>query len=185
MKQINTAALIIMCMALGAHSQEKLLDVLPVQDKKVIYEGVVIVDSASKSELQRRAKRWFIEAYKSPKDVISLDEPDEIMGKGIIKTSHQAGFMTIFQIDLQHTIDLQFKDGKYRYQIRDFRTQYEVQIQPSTPPKKIDIPLEEWASGSRKENTKKYLTKVDQEVQSLIKSIETALKAPTSTKKDW
>lgn len=168
-----------------AFTQEKLLDSVPMKEGKVIYEGVVVTDSVSQSELRRRAKKWFIDAYKSSKDVISMDEADEIIGKGILKTKYQANFMYIYDADLWHTVDLQFKDGKYRYIINDFRTKYTIPRYQNIAAQDVEFPLEDWGKGGRKENSKKYLIQVDEHVRALIKSIETALKSPSNTKKDW
>lgn len=179
---------VFVCLFIGmfsAYSQDKLYDVMPLKEGKIIYEGVVSVDSTKQSELQRAAKKWFIDTYKSSKDVIGLDEPDEIMGKGVIKTTHQAGFMTMYQIDVQHTVDLQFKDGKYRYSITDFRTKFVVPGIGNVPPRMVDITLEEWADGSHKNNERKYITKVDAEMKTLIQSLESALKSASKAKKDW
>jgi hypothetical protein len=184
MKKLNSL-LLILCLMQLAYSQEKLLDTLPTKDGKVHYEGVVVVDSVKQSELQRRAKRWFVEAYKSSKDVISLDEPGEIMGKALTQTSYQATFMEIMRVDLGYTINLQFKDGKYRYEIANLRTKYEVEITRTMPKKQIDVPIEDWAENKRIANTKKYFLVVDDQIKSLIQSLETGLKINSTTKKDW
>lgn len=57
-----------MSIAFPTIAQEKLLDILPLQDGVVSYSGVVQLDSATKNDLYIRAKKWFVVTYKSAKE---------------------------------------------------------------------------------------------------------------------
>ena len=71
-KTLTTFILLIATLII--YGQEKLLDILPTENGVVIYTGVIQVDSVDKSTLYTRAKKWFIDNYKSAKDVIQLDD---------------------------------------------------------------------------------------------------------------
>ena len=62
------------------NAQDEISDYLPSKDGKIIYSNVIQVDSVSKSELYRRAKRWLSANY----DFIVLDYIDkqELYAKG-------------------------------------------------------------------------------------------------------
>lgn len=60
------------------NGQEKLLDVLPLEKRKVSYSEVVQVEGATQSELYKRAKVWFVNAFRSANDVIQLDDKERL-----------------------------------------------------------------------------------------------------------
>lgn len=81
--------------------QSKLLEIFPIENGKATYTGIVQVDSVSKDELYKRAKRWFVDTYKSAKAVIELDDKEngEIIGNGDLETYW--GSLFIFDIALK------------------------------------------------------------------------------------
>lgn len=163
--------------------QDKLLGILPLKDGNVNYSGVVQVDSISKDttkkdELYKRAKRWFIDTYNSAKDVIQLDDKEngEIIAKGFFEVSRQVGFLLTTQtFNIWQTFKIQVKDGRYKYEITDFR------IKSITG--EMDQPLEKWMSGSEVEYNKKYCVLIDTHVKELITSLEKFMN--TKPKDDW
>ncbi|AYQ31350.1 DUF4468 domain-containing protein [Runella sp. SP2] len=164
-------------------AQDKYYGIMPVSEEKVVYEEVVLVDSSSQVNLRKKAKIWFIDSYKSSKDVISLDEDDEIIGKGFFKTIMQGGFMNSYPVDVQHTISVQFKDGRYRYKISNIQLNYQVVITQNTPPRDVSVPLEKWVNGSQKNVEKRFLIKLDEQIKLIIDSLKTGMKK--TEKKDW
>jgi hypothetical protein len=162
--------LLIFLMAnLSIYGQEKLLGILPTENGSVIYTGLIKVDSIDKNALYGRAKKWFIDNYKSAKDVIQLDDKEngEITGKGNFKINYYARDARI-----SHTISILVKDGRCKYIITDFsysdsqNDKFAIENFPKT-----------WAG------KKKLYIKVDEEVKSIIVSIEKFM--ATKPKNDW
>lgn len=154
---------------LSSQGQEKLLDILPLDNGSVTYTGVVQVDSIDKNTLYTRAKKWFVDNYKSAKDVIQLDDKEtgEITGKGNFKINYYTRDPYI-----SHTISIFVKDGRYKYLITNF-SYSDNQNEKFT----IENFPKSWAG------KKKLYTKVDEEVNSIIVSIEKFMK--TKPKDDW
>lgn len=163
----------------GTYAQDKLLGILPLKDGKVTYTNVVQVDSTSKAELYKRAKRWFIETYKSGKDVIQLEDKEngEIVGKGFFKETWTVTFYAGQSINVWQTIKIQTKDGRYKYEIYDFRMKYFVSASQYTSASNVDMPLEDWNKG-RDSNNQKFYPKIDKQVKILIESLEKAMNTP-------
>ncbi|MCC8426944.1 DUF4468 domain-containing protein [Mucilaginibacter sp. UR6-11] len=85
MKQLLIGLLFI---AIGAKAQNK--DTLglniPIKDGHVVYEGIVEMPGKPKMDLYNNAKQWFVDCFKSAKDVIQNEDKDQgrIIGKGVI-----------------------------------------------------------------------------------------------------
>ena len=165
----------------------KLLSVLSMKEGRVYYEGVIAVDSATKDALYQRAKRWVVDAYKSAKDVIQLDDPDngELVVKGKFKTYWQTTFLAGQDVYIAHTISISVKDGKYRYQMTDFVVSgYNPSSQYSAGGP-WEQALEDCAKG-RVQNTQRFFQeKVEPEIQETIGSLKQAMLQPISAKQDW
>jgi|ERR1035437_207025 hypothetical protein len=93
---------------------------------EIVYSGIVNVDSINSKELYVRAHTWFANTFKSAKSVIQLDDKEagKIIGKGFIEvvTPFKAGVMgTVgFVGNVYFTLDIQTKDGKYKYVLSNF-----------------------------------------------------------------
>lgn len=87
-------------------------------DGKVVYTGVIKVDSVSKNELYNRAKLFFVKNYKSANDVLQLDDKEtgQIIGKGIFKIPTGTGLMARTSTVL-HRLSITVKDGRYKYEV--------------------------------------------------------------------
>ena len=148
-------------------AQDKLLDILPLQNGSVTYTEIVQVDSVNKNSLYIKAKKWFVDTYKSAKDVIQLDDKEngEIMGKGNFKINYYTRDPYI-----SHTISILVKDGRFKYIITGFsysdnqNNKFTIENFPKS-----------WFG------KKKLYTKIDEEVKSLIASIKILM----TTKDDW
>lgn len=168
------------------YSQEKFLELLPMKDGKVNYNDVVLVDSCSKDRLYLKAKHWFIDSYRSAKDVIQLDDKEngELIGKGFFETYWQILFYAGQQINVWYTVKIQMKENKFRYEITDFRIKYY-----SAPTSKydsgsdVDLPLEEW-NKQRPENLRKVCKKIDIEIQNTISTLKSTMKSQMKNE-DW
>lgn len=84
----------------------------------LMLSNVENIDSASSSELYRRALLWVTDAYKSPKSVIQTQDAD-------------AGILVIMGIipgeadsKLKHKLSFEFREGRYRWTISDIQMIY-------------------------------------------------------------
>jgi hypothetical protein len=157
---------------------------LPIIDGKITYTGVVHVDSLSSEELYKRSKRWFFDTYNSGKDVIQLDDKEsgEIIGKGFFETYWQSSFLGGISINVYQTIKVQVKDGRYKYEITDFKVKYFVPASQYTRASNVDEPLETWNTW-REENCNKIRAQIDLDVKGLIASFEKFVR--TKPQDDW
>lgn len=84
---------------------------------KYACSGVVQIDSVSKDRLFAKTMEWIALNYKSANDVIQLSnkEDGKIICKGNFKT-----MVLLTSGYIGHTLTLDFKDGKFRYQYTNF-----------------------------------------------------------------
>ncbi|MBX2969410.1 MAG: DUF4468 domain-containing protein [Cyclobacteriaceae bacterium] len=152
-----------------SNGQEKLLDILPLQDGVVTYTKVVQVEGVTKDELYLRAKKWFVTTYKSAKDVIQLDDKESgtIVGKGNFRITYYAREPLI-----DHTISISVKDGRFKYEIKDL-----VYSDKQGDKFAIENFPKGWAG------RKKLYETIDKDINSIIESIERGIK--TKIGDDW
>lgn len=164
--------------------EEKLFDILPMKNGKVTYTGIVTVDSINKIKLYNNVKKWFIEQYRSAKDVIQLDDKEngEVIGKGFFETNWQYTFVDERKVNVWHTVKIYLKDNKFKYEITNFTLKYYVEGSMYSAGKNVEEAIENFGK-DRERNTKKYFAQVDAEVTSIISSLLNFMKAPP--KDDW
>ncbi len=124
----NLLIFLLLMLSLYVKAQDSTAVKLPVKDGKVIYEGIVDITNKSKTELYKNASQWFVDFFKSSKDVIQNSDKEEgrIVGKGIAFIQIKIiGFTSEFP-DLL-TIQVDVKDNKYRYRIYDMQLSTETQ----------------------------------------------------------
>jgi len=90
---------------------------------KLKYEKVIKVDSLTADQLYMKLRSWVAKTYNSANDVIQMDDKANhlIIGKGQIRYDPKVyigsdgtrGYIS-------YTIQLEMKDGRYRYIIYDF-----------------------------------------------------------------
>ncbi|MBI1342132.1 MAG: DUF4468 domain-containing protein [Terrimonas sp.] len=81
---------------------------------------IIQADSISKNELYNRAMSWIAETFKSANNVIQLQDKEngKILIKGAIKYDAPAFSPgTNYSGNFFFTLSLEFKDGKYKYDI--------------------------------------------------------------------
>lgn len=102
---------------------DSLADVLPMKDGDVYYSEIFQIENATKAELFHRAKRWVVDNYRSANDVVQLsDEANgELIAKGNYSTVWKSTFMTADEVRINHTIRIFVKDGRYKFELLDFR----------------------------------------------------------------
>lgn len=130
MKKIILTSLLVAINFLS-YSQSKNKDatiVLPVDSisKLVTYQGVVQAEGISKNDLYLSAKEWFVKTFKSANHVIQMDDKEsgKIIGKGISKSSYNYLMHTVLY-DLNYTVSITVKDGRFRYEIGDMSVKSE------------------------------------------------------------
>lgn len=92
----------------------------------VTYQGVVKVEGASKDDLYLRAREWFAKTFKSAQAVLQMDDKQagKLIGKGASK-SYYTYMLYPVEYNLNYTISITTKDGRYRYEISSFRVNSE------------------------------------------------------------
>jgi hypothetical protein len=196
MKKILIKTIIIALMSISSlsYGQDKLLGVLPLQDGKVTYTGVINVDSTSKDELYSRAKRWFVDKYNSGKDVIQLDDKEngEVIGKGFFSEIWYVNWAFSQKINVWTIVKIQVKDNKFRYEITNIDLKYHIDGQRGNSD--YDTPIENWNVNNcgvgiyenKFESTKKeFYPKIDSHIKETIQSLETYMKIPNKSKSNW
>jgi len=104
--------LVVTVFSLLAHAQmDTICGLIPIKDKKVCYEGVV-VGNYSASTIYSNAKVWVASNFGSAGAVIQTDVVNtSLVLKGILKEDEYTTY--------NFTLTLQFKDGRYKYTLTD------------------------------------------------------------------
>ena len=165
-------------MANEIFAQDQLLNILPLQDGKVTYSGVIQMQGVSKDEMYKRVKIWFLDNYNSSKDVIQFDDREngEVIGKGCFKALWMVRFYTALPVNVWKTIKIQIKDGRFRYEITDFKMRNYYLPSPNASLTDVGIPLEEWNKG-HDTNNKKFYPIINNQVIAIIKSLQNAMES--------
>ena len=165
MKSILVCALFLPLFSIGQNKE------IPIKDGEINFTEVVILDSSfKKNDLFINAKKFFVDVYHSGKDVIQLEDKDAgiVIGKGYFVTLWKASFLFTYEFQVWHTIKISLKDGKYKYEISDFRYKY------YTPPSQYSIGgwnegnLKDWKKAHNGEKTiQDAMVKQDAEIVQL------------------
>ncbi len=146
------------------------------------YSNVVMVTGVTKAELYKRAMDWANIFYNNPNDVIREKNAEEgkLLIKARFKISNEAdkkGVVTQAG-DVMYALTLNFKDGKYKYEITKINWQ---QISY--------YPIERWndtSAATFKPAFAYYLKQTDENIKKIVadfqKKIAESAKAKTS---DW
>jgi len=94
-------------------------DILPLNGLGAVeFSEVVKIDSLSKSAIHLKCQSWFMESYKSAKDVIQSDTEENIFGMASFDYKiNNYGYVTYEPAS--YKISVNFDDGKYRILIYD------------------------------------------------------------------
>jgi hypothetical protein len=99
----------------------QLIDELPKSDNgKLNFNEVIQVDSIMQNQLYLNSKQFFIDAFKSAKDVIQMDDKDAgiIIGKAFIDVNAKM-LGAYYPVKMWFTIKIQSKEGRFKYEIYD------------------------------------------------------------------
>ena len=96
---------------------------LEVSGSPYYYEDVIREDSISAHDLYSKGLEWFANTFNDSKAVIQIQDPVGlvIVGKGK-SLSNKNSFGARYYVD--YTVKLEFKDGKVRYSLYDFSSEY-------------------------------------------------------------
>ncbi len=157
------------------------------ETKTITYSEVINVDSSiTKSELYSRGREWFAKAYKSSTDVIQMEdrESGKIIGKALMVVYHKALGMALESGQINYTISLYCKDGRYKYEVTDFihTSNYESG--------RVKTSCDRMTSETRKMYRKVYtyyLIQLDENIRGLIADLKNSMnvKSTKKNKDDW
>jgi len=98
---------------------DSICDIFPMKDGKVFYTNVIEVKNISASQLYNGAKLWIGKTFVSSKSVIDSDvENNSLILKGYIAIDENT--------NINITLTLQFKDGKYKYELTDITNEFSL-----------------------------------------------------------
>jgi len=113
MKKILLAVLLFIAFGFNAFSQDNSqLHLFPVVDGKVMYEKVVDADGKKQYDMYQKAFEWYNKKFRSDYD--HLISHEESIGQLIFSIKTDVDIYTV-----NFTLQLDFKDNKYRYRIFD------------------------------------------------------------------
>ena len=165
----------------------------PVKDGKLLYEGIIDAPGKTKSDLYINAKQWFVDYFPNANDVIQTDDKSlgRIAGKGSVIMYHSALMSTVKWHETM-TIQVDYKDGKYRYRIYDM-TVYVPKVDLGGSYGELpaynftDSDLVGKIMGTEKDapltknQSKKALEAIDEQTKETIASLMTAMGAKADT----
>ena len=99
-------------------AQEVTIDGDPIQQ-----DSVVEVENTTQNQLYIKGLEWFADIYVNSQKVIQLKDKEAgiIMGKASFETVVKGGaLLPKRNTSISYTVRLQFKDGRFRYTIKDF-----------------------------------------------------------------
>lgn len=165
MKNTLTALTLLLIGTVSANAQ-KLYDILPLKDDRVTYIQIEKAEGLTKDQIYRRARRWFVENYRTSNNVLQLQdiESGELAGKGI----SSAG------IPFRRAIMVDCKDGRYRITLTEF----------TINPAGAELPIEsdKYSRYYSKSNFIDYLKLIHEDNLATIESIRTTI---TRKQEDW
>jgi hypothetical protein len=139
MKRLFLIALVTLA-SVAAKAQNKgglQLDSIPVADGKYQFQEVVAVDNnATKDQLYKKAKTYFIDVFTGAKDAFQYDDAQEgrIVGKGQLTVSDYKSIfpsVAVLKWDVNYNTEIICKDGKYRLRIYDIVVTKESHVSES------------------------------------------------------
>ena len=93
--------------------------------QRILFKGVVAVPGVAAAELQARAREWVALTFQDARQVTQLDDAGRgvLIGRGYANTGVEpVGKRFLPPFPLSFTFRLDFRDGRYRYQVFDLGT---------------------------------------------------------------
>jgi hypothetical protein len=182
-KHTFSKILFVFCLIIAktSFSQNKTVNpdsIFKVIDGRYTVEKIVSVENIAKNNLYQKGLRWLVMTYRSANNVIQLQDSTngEIIGKGNLNT-----ICWNKKIDVEHTIDILFKDGRFKVIVN----QLIITIHNSA--NGIDYPHTEPIETLKlngKDKLKLY-TAVNDEIEKLINDLTNSMQSESKAKEDW
>lgn len=143
----------------------------------ITYQAVVQTPGASKQELYRRAREWFVNNFKGYKEVVSVEDT---LGGELVGTYHSTQdkyiLLTYTPYEYWRTLKVYVKNGRYRYELTNFGVRdvrYGHGIYSLNPKSPADM--------------RRFSPEVNKQAKQDLASLLTAMTTPTgnSKKQDW
>lgn len=173
-------------------------DVLPMKNGSVIFEKVIEVKDKTKGQIYAALRKWFAESFKDSKSVIQVADKEEglITGKGNYSFFlKETIMMTHIYGTCDFTINIDIKDGKFKYQVYGFTLERDtksilpvlkVQLDPVRKSSEITQSFEEIAKALALDNNVKYCKSQIRKLNSVISGIDFSIReAATAATDDW
>jgi Domain of unknown function (DUF4468) with TBP-like fold len=189
---MKTILLLLLCIcAFCSHAQVLDEDAVPRDSntKLITYSSVVQMPGATQAELYARAKLWFVQAFSSAKDVIQADEKEAgiVQGTGWREISMKAGKGTV-PLKLWYTVRVSVKEGRYKYEISGFQTQF-FAASYNLHPDKSQAESTIWNEKATPEAREQYAEKVSTAGSSVTVALKAGMDKPAAGtsggKSDW
>lgn len=136
------------------------------------YSNVISVDTVPADQLYNKGIQWFADAFIDSRKVIELHDPNTLTIIGNPK------FKTVTGGYIKFRLTLQFKKGKYRYEITNFQHLYKT-CSPS--PLESDKPScsTSWGGFASKKKWQQVRGHTDQTIIALISDLDQYMKKPS------
>ena len=151
----------------------------------VHYAVVEAVDGAAKDALYARAKTWVINAYSSPRDVITTEDKDAgiVVCKGFSEETVKLGFMPSKE-RLYFSVKISVKEGRYKYELTDFYFQSYPTAGNLNPEQ---VPVEKYLKNAYSASGKPYNLALNfvQPFLARVSTLEVAIKKAMKGGEEW
>lgn len=103
------------------------------RDTALVFSDVISVDSVTSDELFLRARTWFAKTYKSSSDVLEVNDKQsgELSGNAAITYNYESFMAPDRTLSgfVRYQISVFVKDGRYRYELSNFRHEGSISLQ--------------------------------------------------------
>lgn len=178
-------------------SQNFIEDHFPTKDGRIYYSQVTQVDSSiSASDLYLNYKDWLIDAFKSSKSVIELDDKESkvIVVRSYLQKEQIVNVLLNYTYNrkIWFTMKVETKDGRYRASIYDVRNEVDVDMQNSpihidqeieTTFRLMELPEKEKQRTKIIESTNVFCKELDLDFRNILAALEKAMNVKNN--KDW
>ncbi len=180
-KPLFTSALIFFVCAVFARGESPEMPDIPVNERSnlIEYAGVVQVEGTAE-ELYERCLEWINEFFPNPHGVVRVRDNENLIIEGL----HRIRYMNqledgtdILSGHVQYEFKIQFRDGRYRYEITNFADR-----------KVSRVPLERWLDKddpAHNKNTPSHLTQIDAFIKDLIDNKTAAMQPEEEYIEEW
>lgn len=161
--------------------------------KKVAYTEIVQTNGTGK-RLYNAGKKYFVNEYQSAKDVIQLDDVDnlELTGKAFtdVYFDYMIGNAPATKLKMYFSLNLSFKENKYKYVLTDIRFESYPTVQYPTS---TSNSIEEFISNHNIQNMNNkqkrvrdgMMSETKGKIQTVIANLNKLMVQYSNESKDW